>query len=117
MIDVLRGPWNERWFIALEGFPPPISGRGHDDDADSTARAFNAFLEPVKGAAFLEIARRHIAARDALRANVSTNKPEWQPGSMEYAAEQAEAAAIAKAEADAAQAAAPAEPAGPAATA
>jgi predicted phage terminase large subunit-like protein len=35
-VDVLRGPWNDRWFSALEGFP---SGK-HDDDADSTSRAF-----------------------------------------------------------------------------
>jgi predicted phage terminase large subunit-like protein len=100
-VDVLRGAWNEAWFKALEGFPPPMAGRGHDDDADSTARAFNAFLAPVKGAAFLELARRENAANDALRANVRTTKPEWQPGSMEYAAEQAELAVLAKDEADA----------------
>lgn len=34
---VLRGPWNERWFQMLEGFPE----LPHDDDADSTSRAFN----------------------------------------------------------------------------
>ena len=37
---VLRGPWNEDWFTALEGFPDAA----HDDDADSTSRAFNALL-------------------------------------------------------------------------
>ncbi|MFN4296787.1 MAG: phage terminase large subunit [Brevundimonas sp.] len=36
-VDVLRGPWNEDWFTALEGFPDAA----HDDDADSTSRAFN----------------------------------------------------------------------------
>lgn len=35
-VDVLRGPWNEGWFTALEGFPVAK----HDDDADSTSRAF-----------------------------------------------------------------------------
>jgi len=35
-VDVLRGPWNEKWFTALEGFPTAK----HDDDADSTSRAF-----------------------------------------------------------------------------
>lgn len=35
-VDVLRGDWNERWFSALEGFPTAK----HDDDADSTSRAF-----------------------------------------------------------------------------
>jgi predicted phage terminase large subunit-like protein len=33
---VLRGAWNERWFQMLEGFPE----LPHDDDADSTSRAF-----------------------------------------------------------------------------
>lgn len=36
-VDVLRGPWNEEWFMELEAFPDGA----HDDDADSTARAFN----------------------------------------------------------------------------
>lgn len=38
---VLRGPWNERWFNELENFPEGM----HDDDADSTSRAFNAIAE------------------------------------------------------------------------
>lgn len=42
-ILVLRGEWNEAWFSALESFPP--EGNGHDDDADSTAEAFNALIE------------------------------------------------------------------------
>ena len=37
-VKVLRGPWNDRWFSELEGFPDAA----HDDDADSTSRAFNA---------------------------------------------------------------------------
>lgn len=36
-VDVLRGAWNERWFTALEGFP----SAKHDDDVDSTSRAFD----------------------------------------------------------------------------
>jgi len=39
-VMVLRGPWNADWFSALEGFPEA----DHDDDADSTSRAFNALL-------------------------------------------------------------------------
>jgi predicted phage terminase large subunit-like protein len=47
---VLRGPWNEGWFTALEGFPEAA----HDDDADSTSRAFNALLnEPARAGVFL----------------------------------------------------------------
>lgn len=37
-VFMLRGPWNERWCNELEGFPEA----SHDDDADSTSRAFNA---------------------------------------------------------------------------
>ncbi|WP_234710548.1 hypothetical protein [Sinorhizobium arboris] len=37
---MLRAPWNAAWFSSLEGFP----GATHDDDADSTSRAFNALL-------------------------------------------------------------------------
>ncbi len=39
-VYVLRGRWNEEWFTALEGFPEAT----HDDDADSTSRAFNALI-------------------------------------------------------------------------
>ncbi|PWJ88386.1 putative phage terminase large subunit-like protein [Mesorhizobium loti] len=38
---VLRGPWNTDWFNELEGFPEGL----HDDDADSTSRAFNELLK------------------------------------------------------------------------
>lgn len=38
---VLRGLWNEQWFSSLEAFPEAA----HDDDADSTSRAFNALLD------------------------------------------------------------------------
>lgn len=36
-VIVLRGDWNERWFHVLEGFPE----LPHDDDVDSTSRAFS----------------------------------------------------------------------------
>jgi predicted phage terminase large subunit-like protein len=39
-VKVLRGAWNEVWFGELEAFPEGL----HDDDADSTSEAFNAFL-------------------------------------------------------------------------
>lgn len=39
---VLRAPWNDRWFTQLEGFPEA----SHDDDVDSTSRAFNALTKP-----------------------------------------------------------------------
>lgn len=37
-VDVVRGGWNDVWFSELEGFPEGT----HDDDADSTSRAYNA---------------------------------------------------------------------------
>ncbi len=47
---VLRAPWNNDWFAALEGFPEAT----HDDDADSTSRAFNALInDPPTVAMFL----------------------------------------------------------------
>ncbi len=45
---VLRGPWNEEWFSSLEGFPDAA----HDDDADSTSRAFNALIERAAAPVF-----------------------------------------------------------------
>jgi predicted phage terminase large subunit-like protein len=55
-VDVLRGPWNEEWFMELEAFPEAA----HDDDADSTARAFNTLSldEPSTVAMFLKSRHR-----------------------------------------------------------
>jgi len=86
-VDVLRGHWNEAWFSALEAFPP--EGKGHDDDADSTARAFNTFLAPVKGAGYLESARRELAAKGLDSAGKYIPEPPvWAVGCMEWQAEQ-----------------------------
>lgn len=51
---VVRGAWNEAWFTALEGFPEAK----HDDEADSTSRAFNALNEPQANVAML-LTKRH----------------------------------------------------------
>ncbi|MCY3986235.1 MAG: phage terminase large subunit [Candidatus Dadabacteria bacterium] len=40
-VTVALGDWNDRWMRELENFPPK---HGHDDDADSTAQAFNGLL-------------------------------------------------------------------------
>ena len=53
-VAVLRGAWNEAWFSGLEAFP---EGR-HDDDADSTSRAFNAFLGQLSSQGLLDLIRR-----------------------------------------------------------
>ncbi|GAA6176924.1 phage terminase large subunit [Sulfitobacter pacificus] len=44
-VKVVRGAWNDRWLTELENFPPES---GHDDDADSTAQAFNAIAKPLQ---------------------------------------------------------------------
>ena len=41
-VFVVRGDWNDVWFAQLEAFPAAL----HDDDADATSRAFNAFGGP-----------------------------------------------------------------------
>lgn len=53
-VKVVRGAWNDAWFTALEGFPEAA----HDDDADSTSRAFNALNAP-KGAVAMLLTKRH----------------------------------------------------------
>jgi predicted phage terminase large subunit-like protein len=49
-VKIIRGAWNERWLSELENFPPDS---GHDDDADSTAQAFNALAPTPKTTAML----------------------------------------------------------------
>jgi predicted phage terminase large subunit-like protein len=56
-VDYLRGDWNEEWLSALEAFP----GATHDDDADSTSRAFNSFLDVLPNQGLLDLMRRQAA--------------------------------------------------------
>ncbi|HYA73458.1 MAG TPA: phage terminase large subunit [Roseiarcus sp.] len=80
---VLRGPWNERWFSQLEGFPDAV----HDDDADSTAEAFNGLVGKYgPGEALLEAVK--VATRKAAEAAAKDkDKPKlvtYAPGCVEY---------------------------------
>jgi predicted phage terminase large subunit-like protein len=79
-VYVLRGAWNDEWFSALEGFPEA----SHDDDADSTARAFNAFLSNLAGASFLELARQEMAAQADTQSATEEPKTDYAPGSVEW---------------------------------
>lgn len=54
-VDVLRGPWNEEWFMELEAFPDAA----HDDDADSTARAFNTLSLETPSTVALFLSKRN----------------------------------------------------------
>jgi len=60
-VYVLRGPWNDAWFAALESFPTAP----HDDEADATSRAFLAHQTRMASVGFLELARADLAARAA----------------------------------------------------
>lgn len=44
-VDVLRGPWNDELFDALEAFPEAA----HDDDVDACSEAFGHFVTPAAG--------------------------------------------------------------------
>jgi len=86
----LPGEWNAQFFDRLEAFPEAAK----DDTADATSRAFGVFLEVVSGESMLELARREMSKLQ------NAKKPEpiektYQPGSVEYAAAQAELAAVA----------------------
>ncbi|WP_313014632.1 phage terminase large subunit [Brevundimonas sp.] len=54
-VDVLRGAWNEEWFMNLEGFPEAA----HDDDADSTSRAFNTLALNPQSTVAMFLSKRH----------------------------------------------------------
>jgi predicted phage terminase large subunit-like protein len=60
-VYVLRGPWNDAWFAALESFPTAP----HDDDADATSRVFGAHQTRMASAGFLDLVRHTLAAQEA----------------------------------------------------
>jgi predicted phage terminase large subunit-like protein len=79
-VRVLRGAWNDRWFTQLESFPP--EGIGHDDDADSTAEAFNGLVGKFgPGEALLEVVRNRQASPAAA---IEPPTITYARGSQEY---------------------------------
>jgi predicted phage terminase large subunit-like protein len=82
--------WLEDYLHELAVFP---NGK-HDDQVDSTSQALDWIgATPVKGAAYLEIARMENAENDRLRYGENydssgVSKPEYAKGSMEWRAEQ-----------------------------
>jgi len=77
--------WLDEYLHEMEVFP---LGR-NDDQVDSTSQALDNIRNiAVTGGAYLEIARRANAARGIVP-KPTPYKPEYQPGSMEWAAEQA----------------------------
>ena len=73
-VDVLRGHWNENWFGSLEGFPDAT----HDDDADSTSRAFNELVSGYASQGMLEYYAA-LAAAEAAKAAPPPTEPAPAP--------------------------------------
>ena len=70
-VKVLRAKWNDRWFNQLESFPDAP----HDDDVDSTSRAYNAFRHQTTG--LLQYMKQQALK---LRKQVTArNKPDEKP--------------------------------------
>lgn len=65
-VFVLAGDWNERWFSTLEGFDPE-DDNCISDDADSTSRGYNAFLDASTGIIdyYKRLAQEELKKRDA----------------------------------------------------
>jgi len=61
-VKFLRGPWNEEFFCALEGFPDAV----HDDHADGCSGAFGMFIDSTTG--LLDHYRRMAAEQQAAKA-------------------------------------------------
>lgn len=57
-IKVVRGPWNEAFFMELENFP---SDKGHDDQVDALSGAVNDFIKPVVAGGLLGFAKKQVA--------------------------------------------------------
>ena len=81
-VKILRGPWNEDFFRALEGFPDLM----HDDDVDAFAGAVELMHAQAPGMNIYELYRQQAAeaaaAEEAKRA--AQPKPTPQPGSVEW---------------------------------
>ena len=91
-----EAPWLAEYLHELTVFP---NGK-YDDQVDSTSQALDAIGNPQdKNHAYLELARRSNEANGISRYK-APQKPEWQPGSMEWAAEQAAIKAAKDAEGD-----------------
>lgn len=86
--SMLSGHWNAALVDELGGFP----STRHDDQVDALARSFNELAPAVKAAGWLEYARRELAGLGR-HSKQEPPAPTWQPGSVEYAAEQARIAA------------------------
>lgn len=88
-LGIVLGHWNARFIDELGGFP---SSR-HDDQVDALSRSF-ATLAPIgRGQGSLELARRDLEKWCSERDKSEPVRPSYQPGSVEFAAEQARLAA------------------------
>jgi predicted phage terminase large subunit-like protein len=81
-VRILRAPWNEDFFRALEGFPD----LAHDDDADALAGAMELVHAQGPGMNVFELYRRdagQLAAAEAAK-RAAKPAPTPAPGSVEW---------------------------------
>jgi predicted phage terminase large subunit-like protein len=86
-VKIRRGPWNEELFRVLEGFPD----LSHDDEIDACSGALEMLNPQMASWGFYEFIRRQRQAAEEQR-KPQPRKPVCAPGSMEWQAEQEEAA-------------------------
>jgi predicted phage terminase large subunit-like protein len=82
-VKILRGPWNEDLFRALEGFPEVA----HDDEVDACSGALE-MLNAMKARGLYEFYRQEAEkVRAKHKAAAERPKPTYAPGSLEWRAE------------------------------
>jgi predicted phage terminase large subunit-like protein len=81
-VKILRAPWNEAFFRALEGFPD----LAHDDDVDALAGAIELMHAQAPGMNVYELYRREAEQLAAAETAKREAQPERtpQPGSVEW---------------------------------
>src|SRR5438876_5631320 len=77
-------PWLAEYLHEMTVFP---NGK-HDDQVDSTAQFLDWFKKPFRGQGIFEYYRRRAAEEAERRRQTQPARTVWQPGSMEWLAEQ-----------------------------
>jgi hypothetical protein len=77
-------PWLAEYLHEMTVFP---NGK-HDDQVDSTAQFLDWFKKPFPGQGIFEYYRRRAAEEAERRRHPKPAQTVWQPGSMEWLAEQ-----------------------------
>jgi predicted phage terminase large subunit-like protein len=83
-VKLLRRPWNEDLFRILEDFPD----LAHDDEVDACSGALEMLNPEMEGRNVYELYRQQAEQLRAEHEAPRSVKPDWAPGSVEWAAEQ-----------------------------